>query len=391
MGEGSMIEVALLRCERYSVPELKKVIHEGIDAVGFPLRSFRGARVALKPNLLSASGPESGIVTHPRFFEAAAEIVIDYGGRPVLVESPAVASLKSAIRKAGYDEVLGRLNIGVADVSAVAKISYPEALKFKTFEIIQAFLDADLIVNLPKFKTHGLTYVTAAVKNLFGAVPGMRKSQMHLKCPDREDFSGMILDLYGAFLHGFNPPKALLHVMDAVTALEGDGPGSGGRPRAMNAVVVGTDAVAVDWVATRVSGLDVRLSPMLVQGFRRGFGVSSEREIEVLGGKIEEMRVHGFIPPKGAGATGMLGIPVIQKTLKRLFTPRPVPVEGRCTLCLRCRTICPAHAIAEGETGQSVPDFDYGKCIRCYCCMEVCPEDAVSLRKGRLQRLLGRI
>ncbi|HQI01359.1 MAG TPA: DUF362 domain-containing protein [Deltaproteobacteria bacterium] len=385
-----MTHVALLRCGKYSLAGLKEVIDEGIGTIGFPLRSFRGSKVALKPNLLTAASPESGVVTHPCFFEAAAQLVIDYGGRPVLVESPAVVSLHSAVRKAGYAEVLKRLQIETADISAVAKLSYPEAGKFKTFEISKAFFDADLIVNLPKFKTHGLTYVTAAVKNLFGAVPGMRKSQMHLKCPDREEFSSMVLDLYGAFLHGFNPPKALLHVMDAVTALEGDGPGTGGAPKAMNAVVIGADALAVDWVATRVSGLDTRLSPILVLGFRRGFGVSSESEIEVLGGKIEEMRVHGFVPPRGAGATGMLGIPVIRKTLKRLFTPRPVPVEGRCSLCLRCRTICPAQAIAGAETGQGVPRFDYGKCIRCCCCMEVCPENAISLRKGGLQRLLGR-
>jgi uncharacterized protein (DUF362 family)/Pyruvate/2-oxoacid:ferredoxin oxidoreductase delta subunit len=385
-----MTEVALLRCGKYALPEIKKVIHGGIELVGFPLRSFRNAKVALKPNLLSAAGPESGIVTHPCFFEAAAEIVIDYGGRPMLVESPAVASLNRAIRKAGYDEILRRLKIEVADISAVEKISYPGAAKFKTFEITKAFFDADMIVNLPKFKTHGLTYITAGVKNLFGAVPGMRKSQMHLKCPDKEEFSGMILDLYGAFLHGFNPSKTLLHVMDAITALEGDGPGSGGRPKAMNSVIVGTDALAVDWVATGVSGLDARLSPILVQGFKRGFGVSSGNEIEVLGEKIEEMRVHGFTPPKGAGATGILGIPVIQKALKRLFTPRPVPVDERCSLCLQCRKICPAQAIAEAETGQKVPNFDYGKCIRCYCCMEVCPENAISLKKGALQRLIGK-
>lgn len=386
-----MTQVALLRCGEYSLPELKEIIHEGMDMIGFSLRSFRSARVALKPNLLSASGPDSGIVTHPHFFEAAAELVIDYGGRPMLVESPAVASLSSAIRKAGYEEVLRRLKVEVADISAVARISNLDAWKFKTFEIAEAFFNADLIVNLPKFKTHGLTYVTAAVKNLFGAVPGMRKSQMHLKCPDSEEFSGMILDLYGAFLHGFNPSKTILHVMDGITALEGDGPGAGGKPRAMNAVVIGTDAIAVDWVATRVSGLDVRLSPILMQGFRRGFGLSSDRDIEVLGEKIEEMRVHGFIPPKGPGATGMLGIPAIQKPLKRLFTPRPVPVGERCSMCLRCRAICPAEAIAEAETGENVPRFDYGKCIRCYCCMEVCPENAISLRKGALQRLLGRI
>lgn len=386
--EEAMAEVSLLRCEGYSPGELKERIIEGLKGCRFPLKSFQSARVVLKPNLLSAADPESGVVTHPGFFRAAAEIVLDYGGRPVLAESPAVASLHNALRATTYDAIVRHLGIEVADPSKVHRISYPEAKRFKSFEIAQAFFEADIIVNLPKFKTHGLTYVTASVKNLFGAVPGMRKSQMHMKLPERGEFCEAILDLYGAFLRGFHPEKPLVHIMDAVAALEGDGPGTGGRPRKMNAVIVGIDGLAVDWVATSVSGLDPRLSPILTLGFRRGLGVSSEKEITVIGREIKDMLIRGFVPASGPGMTGLLRVPLIKSLLNKLFIGRPVPIEDRCSLCYQCMKICPVQAIDKALPGQNRPYIDYDRCIRCFCCMEACPEDGISARKGMLQRLM---
>jgi len=383
-----MSEVALLRRRGYELRSLKETILNGLRGVRFPLGSLRCAKVVLKPNLLSASRPRSAVVTHPRFFQAAAEIVLDHGGRPVLAESPAVVSLKSALKSAGYEPVLKALGIPTADMSETGKLSYPGGRMVKYFEISRAFFDADLIVNLPKFKTHGLTYVTAAVKNLFGAVPGMRKSQMHLKFPEKDDFSAFIVDLYGAFVHGFDPPKTLVHIMDAVIAMEGDGPGSSGRPRAMNAVIVGRDALAVDWVGVQVSGLDERLCAVLTEGFERKVGIASPDEIAVIGENIQDMRLNDFLPPERPGAVRFLRVPLVHKVMRNLFTGRPVPFDGRCTLCYQCREICPAQAISTAEEGGRVPRFDYDKCIRCLCCLEVCPQAAISLRKGGFQWMI---
>ncbi|MFY9167537.1 MAG: DUF362 domain-containing protein [Desulfomonilia bacterium] len=383
-----MKRVALLRHRGYELPALKETILRGLDGIGFSLTSFRGARVVLKPNLLSASLPQSAVVTHPHFFRAAAEIVIDHGGKPVLAESPAVSSLGNALKTAEYAPVIKELGIPVADLSEIGKLSYPAGRRMKSFEITRAFFDADMIVNLPKFKTHGLTYITAAVKNLFGAVPGLRKSQMHLKFPEKDDFCSFILDLYGAFLNGFDPPKTMVHIMDAIIAMEGEGPGTTGRPRAMNAVIAGLDALAVDWVAVQVSGLDIRLCTTLTEGFQRGFGITSGEEVGVVGETIEEMRVHDFREPQKPGATRFLRVPLIHRAMKNLFTDRPVPVAGRCTLCYQCMQICPAHAIGRAEAGERTPRFDKSACIRCLCCLEVCPEEAISLNKGPLRWMM---
>jgi uncharacterized protein (DUF362 family)/Pyruvate/2-oxoacid:ferredoxin oxidoreductase delta subunit len=385
-----MAIVSLLRCAGYSLDELKGLFVQAWGHIGFLPGTFRSLNVVLKPNLLSAMGPETAVVTHPRFFQAAAELVLDHGGRPVLAESPAVASLGSALRASGYESVTRELGIEVADPTKVQKITYGQARIFKSFEISRAFFDGDVILNLPKFKTHNLTYVTASVKNLFGAVPGMMKSQLHLTCPDRDHFSEAILDLYGAFLYGFPGPKPLVHLMDAVLALEGEGPGSSGKPRPMNAIIAGTDGLAVDWTAVQVSGLDPWLCPILRGGFRRGYGISSGDEVTVKGQGIEEMRISGFLPPGGFNLSlSMIGLAPVQRIMKRLFTGRPVPLAGSCTMCLQCMEICPARAIARGKPDGGTPAFDYGRCIRCWCCMEACPSQAISVKQGALQRFIS--
>jgi uncharacterized protein (DUF362 family)/Pyruvate/2-oxoacid:ferredoxin oxidoreductase delta subunit len=385
-----MADVSLLRCMEYSLERLKELMTLGLAQVHAGPEGFRSLRVVLKPNLLSAAAPDSGVVTHPVFFQAAAELVLDHGGRPVMAESPSVASLGSALKATGYDAVLHRLGIEVADLSDVAKLQYPQARVFKSFEIARAFFDADLVLNLPKFKTHALTHVTAAVKNLFGAVPGLRKSQLHLKCPSPGELSEAILDLYGAFLHGFEPARPLVHVMDAVVALEGEGPGTSGRPRPMNAVITGTDGLAVDWVAVQVSGLDPKRCPIPVGGLGRGYGIASGSEVRVLGQDVDGMRVQGFVPPSGGNLSiDLLGVAPVRSVMRRLFTGRPVPVPGACSRCLQCLRICPAKAIAEPGPGGAAPVFDYGRCIRCWCCSEACPSRAIAVRKGALQWLTG--
>lgn len=383
-----MADVALLKCDTYSPDVLKAKILEGLKHIEFDPDRFRGARVALKPNLLTAAAPDSAVVTHPLFFQAVAQVVMDHGGKPVLIESPAVVSLGKAMRKAGYTPVVNKLGIEIAEIGAVEKITNRNAVLFKYFEISRAFFDVDIIVNIPKFKTHGLTYITAAVKNLFGAVPGMRKSQMHLRFPDKREFSQQILDLYGAFLAGFDTPKTMLHVLDAVVSLQGEGPGSSGSPKETGGIIIGEDALAVDYTAVKLTGLDVNLVTTLISGFTRDFGVSSPDDVHIKGELIDDMRIHDFVPPKSTGVPVFLRGSFFRRIMKNLFVEKPSPRQSACILCYQCRQICPADAISEAGKNKGVPQFDYQKCIRCFCCLEICPEAAITLKRGKMQWLL---
>ncbi|MBS3808806.1 MAG: DUF362 domain-containing protein [Desulfobacterales bacterium] len=385
-----MSVVSLVRCGSYDSAELEGAVEKSLEKAGFAKECFAGARVAVKPNLLTVAKDDSAIITHPEFFRAAVRIIRAGGGTPVLVESPAVHSLQRVIKKTGYASVMEEERIEAADPARVKTLHFESAHRFKYIDISSAYFDADMIVGLPKFKTHGITYITGAVKLMFGAMPGMEKSKMHLRLPGHEDFADFLLDLYGAMTFGFDPPKPVLHIMDAIAVLEGEGPGQGGSPRQMNAVLAGKNGIAVDCAATCLAGLDIEKVSTIVKGFERGYGISSPSDLETVGEPVENLQMSDFVPASGDSIfSNAFRWPFNTRTFKNLFVERPVPRPELCTLCYQCRKICPAGAISKAVKGKNIPEYDYGACIRCYCCLEICPEGAIGKKPGRLQWLLG--
>jgi uncharacterized protein (DUF362 family)/Pyruvate/2-oxoacid:ferredoxin oxidoreductase delta subunit len=382
-----MAKVALLECKDYDEKILKSVIQDGLAKIGFDLGRFQGLRVGLKPNLLTAAKPEKAVTTHPLFFKAVSEIVIENGGFPVLTECHGFGPFKSILNTTGYADVIKELGLEVGRMDEIAPLHYPKAKLIKRIEISKAFFDVDMIVNLPKFKTHGFTYISGAVKNLFGTIPGLRKARMHLRFPEAAEFSEWLLDLNGALLKGFDKPKKMIHVMDAVIGQEGEGPGPSGTPRRLNAVIIGEDPVAVDFVAAGVAGLDYKKIPTVTLGFKRDFAVSSPEEISVVGRSIRDLRVKDFHPTKSSVSSHFLRGWLVSPAVKNIFIEKPWPDAEKCTLCYKCMAVCPAQAISKARQKANVPVYDYKKCIRCYCCIEFCPEAAISLKKNVLQRI----
>jgi len=383
-----MTRVSLLPCAVYDIKILQDKILEGMDQVGFRPGDFRGLRVAVKPNLMTAAREDAALTTHPAFFQAAVRIVRQHGGVPVLAENPAYLPLERVARKSGYAQILREEGVETADMKPVLPLAYDEALTYKRILISEVFFHADLILSLPKLKTHALTHMTGAVKNLFGVIPGLEKSRMHMRVPTSRPFSEWLLDLYGALCHGFQPAKPILHLMDAVVGLEGEGPGSGGDPKKIGALLVGWDAVALDYVAARVTGLDVGKIHTITSGFTRPFSVNSPEEIQVVGSRVEDLAVPDFKPPLSSQGPEGLREYLIGTAFKNWFVEKPVPDEQRCTLCYQCKVICPAGAIREAREGTGVPRYDHKICIRCFCCLEICPEAAVARKRARLQWLL---
>lgn len=382
--------VSLLSCDNYENTVLKDRLYKSLELIGFDLSRFGKAKVLIKPNLLMPASEDKAIVTHPEFFRAVIQIVKENGGTPVVVESPAVHSLERAMKKSGYLEIVAAEGSSVADPARTRTLKFEGAKKFKQIDISEAYFDADIILNLPKFKTHGITYITGAVKLLFGAIPGLEKSKMHLRCPTPETFSEFLLDLYGAMNYGFSPPKPILHLMDAILVQEGEGPGPAGRPRRLNAVLAGENGIAVDWVATRIAGLDMEKALTVANAFERDYGVASPDQITICGETIESLQVGDFVPATGSSIfSNVFRWPFNTPFIKNLCLDRPMPREDRCTLCYQCRKICPSGAISASDGRKKVPSYDYNKCIRCYCCLEICPEAAILKKKGRLQWVLG--
>ena len=384
-----MTNVALIKCSEYNDDILSLAIKDGLGKIGFDFSQLKNARVGLKPNLLMAAKPDKAVATHPSFFKAVARIVIEYGGTPVLTECHGFGSFKSVLSSTGYADVIKELNMEVGRMDEIATLHYPQAKLIKRIEISKAFFDVDIIINLPKFKTHGFTYMSGAVKNLFGTIPGLRKARMHLRFPEPEVFSEWLLDLNGALLKGFAKPKKIIHIMDAIVGQEGEGPGPSGTPRQIGAIIIGNDPVAVDYVAAGVAGLDYKKIPTIYLGFQRDFvTVSSPEDISIIGHRIKDLRVKNFQPTKSSVSSHFLRGWLVGPTVKNLFVEKPWPSEEKCTLCYKCKAVCPTQAVSPAQDNKNIPNYDYKKCIRCYCCIEFCPEAAISLKRNILQRLL---
>jgi uncharacterized protein (DUF362 family)/Pyruvate/2-oxoacid:ferredoxin oxidoreductase delta subunit len=385
-----MTKVYLASCKEYNATEIQKEMTTGLLDLGIGPERLQGKQVLIKPNLLNASDPEKAVVTHPEFFRACVRVVKAWGGIPMMAESPAFQPLAKVMKKAGYDRVVDEEGCKVADPRETRVLFWEGAESFKRFEIAGAFFDAHVVINLPKLKTHGLTYMTGAVKNFFGLVYGLNKSQWHLRARSGEAFSGFLLDLYGALLQGAGVSRTFIHMMDAVTGLEGEGPGLSGVPKSVGAMLVGQDAVAVDAVAVRLVNLDRERVHTLSLGEKRALGIAALGDIQILGAPLDALEVRDYIPSRAAGDPSPVSRwPLNTEFFKNLLIERPVPSRERCTLCYQCKAICPGGAIEKSNGRDPVPLYDYDKCIRCYCCMEICPEAAIRLKRGKLQWLFG--
>jgi Pyruvate/2-oxoacid:ferredoxin oxidoreductase delta subunit len=243
---------------------------------------------------------------------------------------------------------------------------------FRRFRVGRAVVESDVVLGLPRLKTHELTGLTAAVKGCYGYLPGLDKMQYHLHARrDSALFADLLLDV-----HGVRPPS--LTLLDAVVAMEGQGP-SAGRPRRVGLLLASPSAPALDAVATRIVGFPATRVPTLAAAEARGLGPASAEGVEIVGERIEDVAVPDFEPPSAAriapGPSWAAGI------AQRWFSSRPVVDPDRCVRCGQCAQACPPGVIAwaKGE----LPRIDDPACIRCWCCQEICPEGAIRVAGPR--------
>jgi uncharacterized protein (DUF362 family)/ferredoxin len=342
-----------------------------------------GDNVLLKVNLLSRALPERGVTTHPEFVRAAIRAVRAAGGGPTVGDSPGGPNTLGMVKHIWEDSGIGAV-CAEEDVPLVlfdddcVRVNAEGGDLYTSFTLGRAVVETDVLITLPKFKTHGLMMFTGAVKNLFGCIPGLDKAQYHLKVPDRGDFGNMLVDLMLAC-------KPRLAIMDAIVGMEGEGP-AGGTPRQVGVVIASGDCVALDVVASSMAGLD----PMEVYSnqaaARRGLGPSTIDEVETIGADWRDHAPEGFALPARDVSAGMP--PWLGKRMRAWTTARPVLQRpDECTKCKRCEQSCPVEAIKVGEHG---PVFDHGLCIRCYCCQELCPPQVIGLKVPLIARLAAR-
>ncbi len=381
--------VAVVRCSRYDRKLIRNAVEEVFSLIPEAAAHLsRGVKVLLKPNLLSSTDPPERVVnTHPEFVRAVAEFCRDRGCVVQIGDSCgslSPGSTASAMAVTGLDRVALETGAQLVnfDTAPSVEVPIPDGRVLRRVRISKPALEAEVLVSLPKMKTHGLTLLTGAVKNQLGAVPGRGKKDIHCAAPKPAAISQALVDIYSVL-------RPQLALMDAVIAMEGNGPAAG-EPRGVGLVLGSEDCVALDAVAARVMGYSDGAVMTTRFAHAQGLGTGDLGAIRTAGLTLAEAALPDFrkYPHRLQGVIfkfvpGFLASWIFDQ----LGSARPVILEDRCALCGECVLNCPVQALRrEGRRIVTRPE----ECITCYCCSEVCRQRAIEMRRPLMGRVLRR-
>ena len=377
------IPVSIQRCRSYDPETVRDALNKVLQPLGgMSAFVFPGARVLLKPNLLAPLSNDVPATTHPEVIRAVALDVMEAGAKVSIGDSPAVGTLSMVLKKTGILPVVEELGIEPVPFRTPVSVPVPEGGIYKTLRLAAEAGSYDLILNLPKFKTHSMMSLTLAVKNMFGTVVGGAKPAWHLQAQDQLRFADMLLDVWRTL-----PPA--LNIMDGIIAMEGRGPSSG-DPVRLGLLMASSSSLAMDLVAGKVVGLPFERHPVLYQGRARGLAGGREEEIQVLGETVEDVRRVIALPESISRVDYKLP-DWMRNYMKNTLNAFPRLNPELCTSCCECASICPTEAIALHRKPRHGGVVNKDKCISCFCCLEVCPERAIEIVPGRLLRILRKV
>ena len=375
-------DASIVSCKDYSEENVKSAVKEAIDAVGGLDFVKPGMKIAIKPNLVSTKKPEAAVTTHPMLLKVLCDMLLECGAQVMIGDSPGgpftAAGLSRAYTVTGLSELV-KPGISLNKSTAQCEADFPEGKMVHSFQYIEFLKDADAIIDVCKLKTHGMLGMTAAVKNLYGTIPGLMKPEMHYQFPGEADFSDMLIDLNEFF-------KPRLTLVDAVMCMEGNGP-TAGTPRYIGAVVASKKTYYADLVNARLINMDITGLPTLKAAYDRGLAPDDYRKLNVYG-DVESFVVHDFKAPPVAGLNFMRKGTFLHAIASRALAHKPKVHKELCIGCGKCSKICPAHAITMKH---NYPVINRKKCIRCFCCQEFCPKAAMQVHRPLPARILNKV
>jgi uncharacterized protein (DUF362 family)/Pyruvate/2-oxoacid:ferredoxin oxidoreductase delta subunit len=353
--------VSVRKVERYDQDQIYKAVAEIYKAANGP--DPKGKKVLLKPNVLTDVKPEQAVTTHPEVFRACARYFQDRGATVLAGDSPALHKAGFKPKNCGLWAVCEELDIEWVDFSI-------DPIHKSGFKFARILEEVDMVVSLPKLKTHEFAYYTGAVKNLFGMIPGLSKAMMHAKYPNRNAFSAMIVDV-------MNVIKPSFAIMDGIIGMEGAGP-QNGKPKYIGLMLGSSNLIALDIVASSMIGYNPMDIPQLGYAVGKKIQVSDVKDVKIEGGNLKDFKVKNFkrIPIQHHYNFAIMG--VRYERIRRRFDRKPVFDHDVCILCKRCVEICKSEAL---QVKEDKIEFNDSKCIRCYCCHEICPVNAISIKR----------
>jgi len=366
--------VSIVKCKNYDRSLVSEAIKKSLENIG-GLKQFikSGNRVHIKPNLLTAKSPEKAATTHPEIVHAVVQSVQKLGGIVTIGDSPAGISrpIEQYWKNTGMEKVAEETG---AKLVRFEKNEIEKCIVDGTsYYITKAVTEADVVISVCKMKTHNLTLYTGAIKNMFGTIPGFRKSEYHKQAPKVETFSKIIVDVFSA-------AKPQLNIMDGVTIMEGNGP-SAGSPKGLGLILAGVDAVALDSIASGILGFKDGEIAITEIAFQRGLGEKRKHKIIIKGDRLKDFEDLVFSLPTNH-LLNLIPTSLI-KTRGKLLWVRPKPDVETCKRCGDCIKKCPTQAMTPED---GFPIIDYEKCINCFCCDEVCPHDAIDQKMSWLAK-----
>ena len=367
--------VSIARCSNYQPGFVYDAVKKSVDLLGGvscfikPLSS-----VLVKPNVLMAEPPEIGVTTHPEVLRAVIRLLKEIGCKIFVGDSPSVwgkyiDNVEQVYKTTGVTDVCTQ--------EGVELVKFDKKVWNKKIPYTSWLDKCDHLVNVPKFKTHGLTLLTAGVKNLFGLVPGTYKTELHKNFFQIDRFSEMLIDIY-------QRASPSLTIIDGVIAMEGDGPSSSGVLRNAGIIVSSSDCVAIDTVLATIMGIDPLCVPTIKEARKRKLSGTDLDSIDVLGDAISSVKGRAFKLPR---TSRMVAFPeIIANIAKKLIRYYPYSDHSRCIKCAACIKACPNKII---YFRSNLIAFDYSKCIACFCCQEVCPQAAIKIKRSMLAKMIG--
>lgn len=361
------MKVALTGCPGYG-KELRPAVEELLGHLG-GIQAFvqPGQKVFIKPNMLTNRLPEQAVTTHPELVRVVIHLIREAGASPSVGDSPASAIKTEKVWEGtGFRQLCDEEKVPLVSLEEAGSVPFTHG--DCAFSIAKPVLDADVVINMPKVKTHVLTILTAAMKNLYGTIPGYQKVMLHRNHPTPGDFGRIIAALN---LH----VKPALTIADGILGMEGDGP-SAGTPIHLGVLSASADTVSMDLALCRLLGITERAVPY----FRHVEDLKQTRmDLDLVGTGLEALKPDRFRVP------GTLRSRLIPGWMIRLIRPfvwiRPA-ITDACIACGLCVDACPVAALSR-DAG-APPVLAPKKCIGCCCCHEVCPAKAIDMTQSPL-------
>ena len=357
------------------VTDLNAAVAEALDFLEY---DFAGKRVWVKPNLLGPHLPERSVTTNPELVRAVVRELKRRASTVWVADNPMGGHserLEDFLAPTGVVAASEGCFRGAAETPVIVPLTSRFIADIPVSSVVS---EVDVILNLPVLKTHALTVMTGAIKNLFGVIPGIRKAHLHSLVRNGLEFAELLVDIYQAL------PVPVLNVMDALHGMDGQNGPSGGRALSVGKLLAARNAVALDSVMAMMAGLRPDAIPTTRIAASRGLGPISADRIQIVG---DFEPIPGFRLPSAWLAGTITGI--AGATFYQIVQRQPAAVIRLCTRCRLCADNCPVQAINMTPN----PSIDRRKCITCYCCVEACPERAMvvpSALRNLLRRLAGR-